>query len=87
MTASGRCPVCQARFRGERHCSRCGADLEPLMLLAAEAFRLRESAREALAAGEFARAQALAGQAEQTQSTPPGEALRTVSRLLGQSAE
>ena len=26
-----RCPVCQARFRGGRICSRCGADLEPLM--------------------------------------------------------
>jgi len=28
-----RCPVCQARFRRARVCSRCGADLEPLMRL------------------------------------------------------
>ena len=46
-----RCPVCQARFRGARICSRCGAGLEPLMLLSVEAWQLRQAARQALHAG------------------------------------
>jgi hypothetical protein len=42
------CPVCLARFRGTRECSRCGADLTMVMKLAARAWRLREAAREAI---------------------------------------
>src|SRR5450755_3041116 len=38
-----RCRVCQARFRGARICSRCGADLVRPMLLAAEAWCLRSN--------------------------------------------
>ena len=75
LAAANRCPVCQARFRGVPVCSRCGADLSRLMLIAAEAWRLREAARGAIVAGEFGRAFELAGRAQEAQSTPAGEAL------------
>lgn len=47
------CPVCHARFRGAKTCSRCGADLTPLMLILLRAQRLRELAREALTRGDY----------------------------------
>jgi IS5 family transposase len=77
-----RCPVCQARFRGARICSRCGADLGPLMLLAVEAWQLRQAARQALDAGDVERALALAGEAEGIQGTGSGEALRLLGAWL-----
>ncbi len=76
------CPVCRARFRGARLCSRCGADLKPVMLLAAEAWRLREEARRSLEAGEFRRAHQFALEAQRMHSTSRGEALRLLSGLL-----
>ena len=83
MTEAGRCPVCLARFRGARVCSRCGADLEPLMILAVKSWRLRSAARTAIGAGQFEQALDLAAQAQQALRTPAGEALRVVSELLG----
>ena len=77
-----RCPVCQARFRGARICSRCGADLGPLMLLAVQAWQLRQAARLALDAGEVERALALASEAQGIQSTGSGEALRLLGAWL-----
>jgi hypothetical protein len=77
-----RCPVCQARFRGARICSRCGADLEPLMLLAVEAWRLRQAARQALNAGDVERALRLAIEAQGIQSTESGEALRLLLLMV-----
>jgi len=77
-----RCPVCQARFRGARICSRCGADLEPLMRLAVHAWQLRQSAREALGAGDVQRALGLAIEAQGTQGTESGEALRLLAVWL-----
>ncbi len=76
------CPVCQARFRGVKICSRCGADLEPLMRIAVIAWRLRIQAREALANGDLARARKLAAEAEKHQRTPAGAALRLLSEAL-----
>ena len=67
MAMANQCPVCQARFRGSCICSRCGADLEPLMAIAVQAWQLREAARQALLAGEIGRALALAGEAESLQ--------------------
>ena len=81
-TEPGRCPVCQARFRGAIMCPRCGADLLPLMQLAMEAWRLRSAARAALSAGEVEQALTLAEQAQAVQRTPAGEGLRTVGELL-----
>lgn len=85
VVATNRCPVCQARFRGARECSRCGANLEPLMLLAVQAWKLRESARSALAAGGYEQALALARAAQAAQATPIGEFLRALSAWLENS--
>jgi hypothetical protein len=53
------------------------------MLLAAEAWRLREAARGAIAAGEFQRAFELARGAQETQATPGGQALLRLGAWLG----
>ena len=84
-TAAGvenRCPVCQARFRGSRACSRCGADLGPLMRLTVKAWQLRQRARQALNDGDVGRALALATEAQGTQNTGSGEALRLLAAWL-----
>ena len=73
------CPVCNAGFRGDATCSRCGAGLRPLMSIAVHAWRLRQSARKAIEAGDFARAQALAAEAQALHSTAAGRALERVS--------
>lgn len=73
-----RCPVCQARFRESRWCSRCGADLEALMLLAVSAWRLREAARRALGGGDFERALCFAREAQAVRGTPAGKFLETL---------
>jgi len=78
-SVENRCPVCQARFRGARICSRCGADLHPLMLLAVRAWQLRQAARQALDGGDAERALGLATEAQGIQESESGEALR----LLG----
>jgi hypothetical protein len=77
-----RCPVCQARFRGARFCSRCGADLEPLMRLTVKAWQLRQAARQALDAGDAERARGLAMEAQGVQRTENGEALRLLGAWL-----
>ncbi len=76
------CPVCEARFRGARICSRCGAGLEPLMLLTVKAWQLRQAARQALNAGDVERALGLAIEAQGIQSTESGEALRLLGAWL-----
>jgi hypothetical protein len=76
------CPVCQARFRGVSQCGRCGADLTAVMTLAASAWRLRQAARLAIAAGDPARAGALASQAERICRTEPGRRLEALSAWL-----
>jgi hypothetical protein len=87
LTEANRCPVCQARFRGARLCSRCGADLEPLMVLVVRSWRLREAARSALGLGEFGRAWELAAKAQEAQRTGAGEALLVMSELFGRESE
>ena len=68
MTATSfpelRCPACRAPFRETTTCSRCGADLSTLMLLAALAWKKRQAARRSLLAGDLstAKAHALAAQ-------------------------
>lgn len=82
MIAASQCPVCRARFRGARVCSRCGADLTSLMLLAGRAWRLRESARQALGAGDAERAREAASLAETIQHTRGGAFLRALAAWL-----
>ena len=76
------CPVCDAAFRGTRLCSRCGADLAPLMRIAVEAWWLRRAAQEALHAGDVQCTFLLASRAEEAQHTPHGSALRLLARWL-----
>jgi hypothetical protein len=78
-----RCPVCQARFRGARTCSRCGADLEPLMRLAVKAWQLRQAARQALDAGDVQHGHwGSPPEAQGIQNTGSGEALRLLGAWL-----
>ena len=78
------CPVCQARFRGARECSRCGADLTIVMKLAARAWRLREAAREAIRRDDPAAALAFALEAQETCSTPAGKRIQALSSWLAE---
>ena len=77
-----RCPVCRASFRGSRECSRCGADLGPLMLLALEAFQCRRDARAAIRDGDFEAAHDLADQARAMHDTGAGKDLLLLARWL-----
>jgi len=70
------CPVCQVRFRGERECSRCGADLNPLMLLAVQAHILRQAAQQSLRSGDARTALASVQAAQDLRSTPRGDLLQ-----------
>jgi predicted amidophosphoribosyltransferase len=84
---AGRCPVCQARFRGASPCSRCGADLEPLLLLAAHAYALRQAARRALQSGNLPAAAALARTARSWHASPEATFLAVVSAAANLVAE
>jgi hypothetical protein len=68
-------PQARENDRPAAICSRCGADLAPLMKLAASAWRLRQSARRAIEAGDFADAGTLADQAQGLHATPAGRSL------------
>lgn len=74
--AAGICPVCRARFRGAQSCSRCGADLGPLMTLEAHAARLRETARQAIREGDYQSAQEAIREAQRIHRTEAGDSLR-----------
>ena len=74
----GRCPVCQARFRGLATCSRCHADLMSLMLVSAHAYSRRQAARRLLEAGEAQEALSAAEAAERLHATRQGSILQMV---------
>jgi uncharacterized protein (UPF0212 family) len=74
------CPVCGARFRGSSQCSRCGAGLTALMLLAAHAYVLRQAARQALKEGDYHAALASAQAAQRLNSTAVGSLLTVISK-------
>jgi len=83
------CPVCRARFRGAPQCSRCGADLIPLMLLATHAYVLRQAARKSLRQGDFQAALDSAQAAQRLHSTAEGSLLSVIcstvaNQLYGQ---
>lgn len=69
------CPVCLAGFRSNPECPRCGADLEPLMTLAARAHRARRAAREALRRGDWTAARRSALLAQELRATRTGRRL------------
>ena len=76
------CPVCKARFRGAAECSRCGADLTAQMLLVAQAYALREGARQALRSGDARNALASVRAAQGLHSTAEGDLLQSVCGVL-----
>ena len=76
-----RCPVCRASFRSKAVCSRCGADLTPLMTLAARAYRQRQMARLALHRRDFSQALRLAAEAQEICYTQKGRALYLIARF------
>jgi 2-keto-3-deoxy-galactonokinase len=76
------CPVCKARFRGAAECSRCGADLTALMLLVAQAYALRQAARQTLRSGAAQNALASARAAQSLHSTAEGDVLQSVCGVL-----
>jgi hypothetical protein len=68
-------------------CARCGADLAPLMRLAAGAWSLREAARLALLAGEDTRALALARAAHGLERTPRARQLLVLALVATENGE
>ena len=82
MTPRGCCPACRAAFRSTTHCSRCGADLTPLMTLETAAWRCREGARIAVRQGDFERMLRQASEAQKLCPTPDGEGLRRLAAWL-----
>ena len=76
------CPVCRAPFRHAVACPRCGADLAPLMATLAQAWSLRQRARQALRAGNYLHATTLARAAHETSSTIASRNLLHLARLL-----
>ena len=83
MSLPPTCPVCRARFRGTAACSRCGADLSPLMRLASRAVRLRNQARKSLLQGRPERAREWALAAESQMPSRAGRGIVLLARWLG----
>ena len=79
---SMRCPVCRAKFRGTRQCSRCGADLTGLMILSARARHNRIKARKSLLALNFEKAHKLAAAAQREHATEMGRKLLLLTAWL-----
>ncbi|CAB1082403.1 hypothetical protein D1AOALGA4SA_10024 [Olavius algarvensis Delta 1 endosymbiont] len=77
-----RCPVCRAKFRGSRQCSRCGADLTGIMVLAARAQRRRVNARKSLYDLNFEKAHEHAAAAQREHATETGRKLLLLTSWL-----
>jgi len=83
--ASPRCPVCAARFRGATGCSRCGADLTPLMALLAQAHALRCRALAGLLRGQAWLPLRLLDAAERLHAAEAGRRLRLLAECAAES--
>ena len=79
---SVRCPVCRAKFRGTRQCSRCGADLTAIMVLSARAQGYRANAKKSLYALNFEKAHGLAATAQREHATETGRKLLLLTSWL-----
>jgi|SRR5215475_3261040 len=76
------CPVCRARFREVWLCPRCGADLKPLMVLEAQAYMQRQSARRFLTLGDARSALEAAASAQRLHATRQGQILEKVCAMV-----
>ena len=77
-----RCPVCRAKFRSTRICSRCGADLSILIRIVAEARIFRKEAVHAIHSRDFQNAFVLAGRAQKLHETEAGRRLFLLTSWL-----
>lgn len=77
-----RCPVCKAKFRSTKTCSRCGADLSILMKIVAEARIFRKEAVSAIHSHDFKNAHILAGRAQKLHETETGRRLFLLTSWL-----
>ena len=77
-----RCPVCRAKFRGTRQCSRCEADLTGIMVLSARAQLNRATARKSLYALNFKKAHERAAAAQREHATETGRKLLLLTSWL-----
>ena len=77
-----RCPVCRAKFRATRECSRCGADLSKLMQLAVMSRICRRKARKAVQDHEFKNAYDFAKKAQRLHETEKGHGLLRLTAWL-----
>jgi hypothetical protein len=82
IKGSSRCPVCRAKFRGTRECSRCGADLSGIMMLSARAQLYRADARNSIYALNFEKARDLAAKAQNEHATETGRRLLLLTKWL-----
>ncbi len=76
------CPVCSAPFREKTTCSRCKADLEPIMQIAGKARVFRDAARTAVLVGDFERAGEHAHTSLALHETKNGRNLLLLARWL-----
>ena len=76
------CPVCRAKFRGTKECSRCGADLSGIMMLTARAQLYRTDARNSIYALNFEKARQLAAAAQKEHATETGRRLLLLTSWL-----
>ena len=74
--------MCRARFRGSRVCSRCGAELDRLMTLTVEAWKLRQQTRAAIRTADYAAAEQFATSAQALRATSEGAFLLGLARWL-----
>lgn len=86
MTDAHRCPACRTPWRGVVTCARCGADLAPLMRLAARAWTLREAARAALLAGDDTEALTAARTAYDLERTARAQRLLALALIVSGGA-
>ena len=82
IQGSSRCPVCRAKFRGTRECSRCGADLSGIMMLSARAQLYRADARKSIYGLNFEKARDLAAAAQKEHATETGRRLLLLTSWL-----
>jgi len=77
-----RCPVCRAKFRSTRECSRCGADLSIIMTSVAEARICRRNAIKAIDSHDFQKAHDLAKKSQHLHQTEAGRRLLLLTAWL-----
>jgi len=77
-----RCPVCRAKFRSTRECSRCVADLSIIMTIVAEARICRKNAIKAVHSNDFQKAHVLAKKSQNLHQTEAGRRLLLLTSWL-----